>query len=110
MTEPKTLIDKIKERVDKLRYVPREKDGKLVRWGDAAEKIFYEEVDGLGTKLQKRKNDTILVIAEKAIELEDVGLTDKRLVKVLREAYGAVGKAEAYEEFLNLLGAKESKK
>ena len=67
-------------------------------------------IDDLATKLQKRKWDTILVIAKRTKELEDVGLTDRRLTKVLREAYGSAGKAEAYEEFLVLVGTKETKK
>ena len=85
----------------------KEKDRKFARSTIQVFKDFY--IEGLVTKLQKRKDDAILVIAEKAKELEDTGLTDKRLIKVLREAYGAAGKAEAYEEFLVLLGTKETK-
>ena len=72
--------------------------------------LSYMQLKGLVAELQKLKTDTILIIVERTKELEDTGLTDKRLTKVLSEAYGAAGKAEAYEEFLLLLGVKETKK
>ena len=52
MIKQKTFKERVEERLEKLLYVPREKDGKLVKWNnspmlDAVRKIFNEELNVL---------------------------------------------------------------
>ena len=68
--DEETLKEKIAKRVDKLRFVPKEMDGKLVRWGntpsmDAVEKIVYEEIYLLGVNLRSQIDSLNIVHPEK---------------------------------------------
>ena len=60
MMKQKTFKERVEERLEKLLYVPREKDGKLVKWNnspmlDAVRKIFNEELEELVNTLEKTK-------------------------------------------------------
>ena len=57
MTEEKSIKEKILERFEELKLVPREKDGKPVKWSnsptlDAAQKVVFEELDKFTAQLK----------------------------------------------------------
>ena len=102
-----TLKERVEKRLEKLLYVPRESDGKLVKWNNSptleeCKKIFNEEIDILVKMLEKLKRTSSIPEPNKNSDLKT-----KKIYSYLKGSTAGFNDAITYA--IILLGKKKQK-